>query len=265
MKLQNQNLQITKEEGGASYMKRFFFTSIVLLFIVPCYIPLFGQKINTSLTFSVFSAEKISNKTPVLIMLHGYGSNESDLFEMAQLFDKKFQVFSLRAPYNDRNNQGYSWYDLQMNTDGSKKHNYNEATESRKKILSFISNACKTYNLDSNNVFLIGFSQGSIMSLDIALNAPTKIKGILALSGLLLPETTANNKLDWTKINQVKFYIAHGRSDNVIKFTEAEKIKTLFKEKKHPAFDFNSYEMPHSICGQELNDIKNWLKKQLKK
>ncbi len=240
-----------------------FFKGVILFFVICCG-NLFAQQINTTLTYSVFAAEKITNKTPVLIMLHGYGSNESDLFEMAQMFEKKFQVFSLRAPYNDRNNQGFSWYDLQINPDGSKIHNYKEATESRKKILSFISNACKAYKLDSTQVFLMGSSQGAIMSLDIAMNAPTKVKGILALSGRLLDETTSN-KLDWTKINQVKFFVAHGRSDNVLKFSEAEKIKKLFAEKKHPSFDFNAYQMPHSICGDELNDIKAWLKKQVKK
>jgi phospholipase/carboxylesterase len=134
--------------------------------------------------------------------------------------------------------------------------------QSKAKLLSFISNACRAYKADSTKVFLMGFSQGAIIAYDMALTNPNKIAGVMALSGRLLEETKSN-KMDATAISKLKFYIAHGYSDNVIDIKEAEKANEFLKTKKVTNVQYKNYEMPHSICGDELNDIKKWLKKQI--
>ncbi len=218
-----------------------------------------SQTVTTDLIYKVNKPTQTTKKTPVLIMLHGYGSNETDLFDISKSIDERYIVFSLRAPYVLKDG-GFSWYDLQFLPQQQFTYNYKEAKESRKKILSFISNACKAYNVDSSQVILMGYSQGTIMAYDVALSAPTKIKGVVALSGLLLEETKAI-KTDWTKAINVKFFIAHGYSDNVIKIAEADKVNTFLKSKKVIDVTYKNYEMPHAIMGNELNDIKKWLKK----
>lgn len=218
-----------------------------------------SQTVATDLVYKVSQPKVITKKTPVLIMLHGYGSNESDLFDISKSIDERYIIFSLRAPIALKDG-GFCWFSLEILPDQPLKRNYKEATESRKKILNFISNACKSFDVDSSQVFLMGFSQGAIMSYDLAFAAPKKIKGILALSGLLLDETKAL-KTDYTKLANVKFFIAHGNSDNVIKITEADKANEFLKLKKVVDLSYNKYEMPHAIMGNELNDIKKWLKK----
>ncbi len=218
-----------------------------------------SQTVTTDLTYKVNKPNVITKKTPVLIMLHGYSSNETDLFDIAKTIDERYIVFSLRAPYALKDG-GFCWYDLQFLPQQQFTHNYKEAKDSRKKILSFISSACKNFGVDSTQVFLMGYSQGSIMAYDVALASPYKIKGVIALSGLLLEETKAL-KTDWTKAINVKFFIAHGNSDNVIKIAEAEKVNTYLKTKKVIDVTYKNYEMPHAIMGNELNDIKKWLKK----
>lgn len=219
----------------------------------------FSQTVTTTLTYSVNLPTKKTAKTPVLIMLHGYGSNEADLFDIAKGIDGRFITFSLRAP-NTTPEGGFCWYALERFPDQPSKYNYAQAQESRTKILSFISNACKAYRLDSTQVFLMGFSQGSIMLYDIAIKAPAKIKGVMALSGRLMDETK-DQKTDWAKVENVKFFIAHGNSDNVIKIAEAEKANEFLKSKQVKDLTFKNYEMPHSINGKELNDLKAWLVK----
>jgi phospholipase/carboxylesterase len=108
----------------------------------------------------------------------------------------------------------------------------------------------------------MGFSQGSIMAYDLALAAPKKIKGVLALSGRMMVESK-NLKTDWTKAVKTKYFIAHGNSDNVIKIAEADSVVKFFKLKKVSDVTFNNYEMSHTINGKELNDIKRWLKKAI--
>jgi phospholipase/carboxylesterase len=220
------------------------------------------KKINTDLVYLVKEATQKTDKVPMLIMLHGYGSNESDLFDISTSLDPRFVVFSLRAP-NAIEGGGYCWYPMEFLPDQKFKYNYEDAKRSRTKVLSFISNACKVYGLDSNTVFLMGYSQGTILSYDIAISAPKKIKGVLALSGRMLPETAAM-KADWATVAGQKYFIAHGKSDNVIKITDAEKAVDFLKLKKVTTLSYTAYEMPHAITGKELNDIKDWLTKAIR-
>src|SRR6185295_9712917 len=136
---------------------------------------------------------KKTDKTPVLIMLHGYGSNESDLFDIAKSFDERLITFSLRGPFPANGGEGFSWFELSKDEKGNRKINYKEAAESRKKILSFISNACAEYKLDSTHVIVTGFSQGAIMSFDLGFAAPNKLKAVMPLSGILLEESKKLN------------------------------------------------------------------------
>lgn len=235
---------------------------ILILFFSCIYFFSFSQTIKTDLVYKLNEPTKKTDKpAPLLLFLHGYGSNEDDLFAIAKSLDARFMFISLRAP-NVIPEGGFCWYPLEFLPDQKFKYDYAKAKESRVKVLSFISNACKTYNLDSNNVFVMGFSQGAIMGYDLALAAPKKIRGVLALSGRMMEESK-NLKTDWAKAAKTKYFIAHGNSDNVIKIAEADSAVKFLKSKKITDVKYTNYEMPHSINGKELNDIKSWLKKAI--
>ncbi len=234
----------------------------LILFFVLVTVVGFAQTIKTDLKYKVKEPVKKKDKAaPLIIMLHGYGSNETDLFDISQSLDERFMVISLQGPIGTAGG-GFCWYNLEFLPNQKFKYNYEEAKDSRVRILSFISNACKTYKLDSNNVFILGFSQGAIMGYDLALAAPKKIKGVMALSGRMMEESK-NLKTDWKAAVKTKYFIAHGNSDNVIKIAEADSAVSFLKSKKVAEVKFNNYEMPHSINGKELNDIKSWLKKAI--
>jgi len=224
-------------------------------------IPLGAQTIKTELEYKVKTPPVSKDRPPVIILLHGYGSNESDLFELSNTLDSRFMVFSLRAPFLGKE-VGYSWYGLEFLPNKKFIHNYQEMTESRKKVLSFISNACKEFKADSNKVYLMGYSQGAILAYDISLNAPKKIAGAVIMSGLLSSESISG-KTKWADVMNTAYFIGHGNSDNVIDLSEAEKAHTLLKEKGVKNCTYKNYEMPHAIVGKELNDIKSWLSKQI--
>jgi len=220
-----------------------------------------AQTVKTSLKYSVRLPSVKTGKIPVLIFLHGYGSNEADLFELSKTMDPRFITFSLQAPVR-LSEEGYCWYAMDFLPDQKFKYDYEQVKDSRQKILSFISNACKAYKLDSTQVFLLGFSQGAIMSYEIAFFAPSKIKGVMALSGRVLEETKLL-KTDLPKLTKVSFFIAHGNSDNIIKIEESQKANALLKEKQVADVIYKNYEMPHSISGAELNDVRAWIGKVL--
>jgi phospholipase/carboxylesterase len=238
------------------------FRVILFLFVFCVATSNVAQEIKTDLIYKINKPTKKTERTPVVILLHGYGSNEADLFDICKSFDEKFITFSLRAPYKANGNDGFSWYDLKRNDKKEMQHNYEEAKISRAKILSFISHACKAYKLDSTQVFLMGFSQGAIMCYDLAFNAPTKIKGIAPLSGILLDESKSA-KTKTSQLASVNYFIAHGTQDNLIPINKSEEAVEYLKNIKANV-TFKSYEIPHSINGQELNDVNSWLSKNIK-
>jgi phospholipase/carboxylesterase len=218
------------------------------------------KTIKTDLIYKVIESKKLNHIPPVIILLHGYGSNEEDLFDIAKSLDERYTTFLVRAPF-PAPHQGFAWFNLTFLPEKKFRYNYKQVVESRKKILSFINSACKTYNIDSTQVFLIGYSQGAMMAYDFALNNPSKIKGIDALSGMLLPETK-RNKTEFTKLAQVTFFIAHGTMDNVVAYMDGEDAAKYLQSKKIKV-SFKNYEISHTISRKELGDLKNWLKNNI--
>lgn len=219
-----------------------------------------GQSIQTSFVYSVNPSNGIEKRPPLIIMLHGYRSNESDLFDISKSFDPRFLTISLRAPIAIEGG-GFAWYHLDKK-DGVHIYDYAEAKKSRDLILAFISKACKAYNADSTRVFIMGFSQGSIMAYDLALAGNGKIAGIIPLSGKMMAESKAL-KVDWIKLADLKLFIAHGSSDNVIPMDESKKAEAFFNEHHLKGITFKQYPIIHTISGDELNDLKRWLIKAL--
>lgn len=217
--------------------------------------------IKTDLVYKVNEAQRKNVKSPVLIMLHGYGSNESDLFDIAKGVDERFITFSLRAPYEVKG-QGYCWFNLDFLPEKKFKYNYSEVKKSASRILDFINQACRAYKADSTQVFIMGYSQGAMLSYEMAFAYPDKIKGIAALSGFILPETK-QIKSNPTKLANVNFFMAHGQMDQVVDIKDAESTFKFIQSKKLKV-EYKTYSMPHAINGQELNDIKAWLKKNVK-
>src|SRR6478735_3411883 len=121
--------------------KKYFRTFIFLVIWAFVSLPLLSQQVKTSLIYVVNKPAKITPKTPVLIILHGYGSQETDSKEMAKTLSDRFLVFSLRAPHSTTVG-GFCWFKMDFLPWAQFKNNYKEAEASKAKILSFISQAC---------------------------------------------------------------------------------------------------------------------------
>jgi len=125
-----------------------------------------------------------SENPPVLFMLHGYGSNEEDLFSFASELPDELFIISIRAPY-PLEPLGYAWYAINFDAEFGKWSDDQQAIASREKIVAFLDEACTEYHLDKGNTTLLGFSQGTILSYAVALSYPEKIKNVIALSGYI--------------------------------------------------------------------------------
>ena len=201
-----------------------------------------------------------NGKPPVLFMLHGYGSNEEDLFSFAPELPEELCIISIRAPYTLQP-YGYAWYAINFDAEKGKWSNDEEAIASRDNIVTFIDEACTTYGLDRQNVNLLGFSQGTILSYAVALSYPEKIKNIVALSGYInekiLKESYQKN--DFSTLN---FYCSHGEVDQVIPVEWARKAPTILKKLgiKHI---YEEFPAGHGVVPQNFYALKKWIQEKI--
>jgi phospholipase/carboxylesterase len=197
------------------------------------------------------------DKNPLILLLHGYGSNEEDLFSFATELPDEYYIISARAPY-DLQYGSYAWYAINFDADENKFSDNEQARSSRDLIAGFIDELTTNYPIDSDKIALLGFSQGAVLSYAVALSHPEKIQKVIALSGYV---SDAIFEKDYLKndLSKLKIFASHGTADQVIPVDWARKTKP-FLDKLGIAFDYKEYPIGHGISPQIFNDFKNWLK-----
>ena len=166
------------------------------------------------LHFLVREPQTITSKTPLLILLHGYGSNEQDLFSFVPTLPEDWLVVSFRAPFST-NYGGYSWFDIDlMNTDN--RIDVQQAQESESAILENILKITNHYGLTHNETHLCGFSQGGILSYALALQNPELFSKVACMSCYPEEKMLTNMAKNKKKLEQLRFFISHGIDDAVI-------------------------------------------------
>lgn len=201
------------------------------------------------------TANELDN-TYLVIMLHGWGSNNEDLISLSKNFEMDFNnihYISVNAPFKCEAGFGYQWFSLKNINPYSImidiKNNY-------KIIEDFIEEQSKKLSIDYSHIFLLGFSQGAMMSIYTSIRLNKKLAGVIVLSGLL-PET-----IDTMKINlktKQKVLMIHGTEDNVVPyeyFLQSEKLL------KMSDFDVNAISidnMSHEVNEQVIIEIKKFL------
>lgn len=201
--------------------------------------------------------KKILAQNPLLVLIHGYGSNEEDLFSFAEDLPDHFHVISIRGVHTLALGM-YAWYAIDF-INSEKFTDVPQGLESREKIVKFIQTILQQENLDPNNVWLCGFSQGAILSYSIALNYPEIVQNVACLSGY--PEMDFIGEIDKQKdFSRLNFFISHGTDDVVIPIEWARKAKPLL-DAYQIKNEYHEYRSGHGIVPQNYWDLMNWLKK----
>lgn len=192
---------------------------------------------------------------PLLILLHGVGGNEQNLFSFADALPDNYLVVSARGPLTLGANS-FAWFQVDFSS-GRPQINEKQAEVARLTLLDFIESLKKDLDFDDKQVYLMGFSQGGIMSYSVALTEPEKIKGIAVMSGRLLPEVKPL-VADEKRLSKLKIFVSHGRQDQVLHFPFATEAVDYLKSKGlNP--DFHAYDEGHTINQQMLVDVRRWL------
>ena len=196
----------------------------------------------------------------VIYLIHGYGADKNDLFSFADYLPVSLTVIAIQAPYSMPFGGGAAWYSLELGPNGEHLSDVAQAKESVKMIGDFIDSSIEGYGFDKDNTFVLGFSQGAILSYSLVLNNPSKFKYVLPLSGFIMNEIMPESfDKDYSNLD---FYSAHGTMDGVISIDRGRTVSTLLK-KLNIKHIYHEFPAAHSIAQKEFEEVISWLKERV--
>lgn len=194
----------------------------------------------------------------LVILCHGYGSNGDDLIGLVphlKPFVKNAAFVSPNAPGRLAGlPNGYQWFPLQTL---SREERLTGTIAASPILHNFIDQQLEKYSLEDKDLILIGFSQGTMMSLHVGLRRPTNIAGIVGFSGAM---AVAEN---WQEevTSKPPVVLIHGDRDNVV---PVELMHQAFIALQEAGIDVDNHVSPgvmHSIGPDGLHKAVEFLAK----
>lgn len=186
---------------------------------------------------------------PLLVLLHGVGSHEGDLFGLAQYLPTEPVIASLRAPL--RYGMGHAWFPMPEEADDDTR--WRIARESTRAVLDWLD------GVEAASVGLLGFSQGAAMCFELLRAAPERFDFAVPLSGFVIPEPHAGDAALAAK--RPPAFWGRGELDPIftperLEFTR-EWVPTHLEvtERVYP-------DLAHAVHEEELRDIVSFLRER---
>ena len=196
-----------------------------------------------NLKYEVFPNEDLKPNS-LVFLLHGIGADASDLVPLAKYWStnlKKTKFYSLNAPYTYKLAPfGRQWFDLE--------------DRDQTRIL-------KEIDLQYKDLILVGFSQGTMVALNLALTIKEELRGVLGYSGGVI--LTKSGKIEIN--SKPKICLIHGKEDEVVPKKMMESTEIVLKESD---ININTHlieNLGHSINQEGLEIGQNFLVKYLLK
>ncbi|MFS0854021.1 alpha/beta hydrolase [Microbacterium sp. 179-I 3D4 NHS] len=186
---------------------------------------------------------------PLLVLLHGYGADEHDLFALAPHLPGGVAVASVAAPLLPPwPMPGRSWYAI----DGLDGRRPEEVTAAARALLRWIDDAART----SSSIALLGFSQGAAVALQAMRLAPERFDAIVALSGYAAPGELPHDEA--LRDLRPRVFWGRGTADDVI--PPALVARTAEWLPEHADLSGRVYRgLAHGISTDELADVHAFL------
>jgi phospholipase/carboxylesterase len=189
------------------------------------------------------------------VLLHGRGADEEDLMGLEGALDPRFTVVSLRAPF--RLGPGYAWYAMaQIGSPDDDSLN-----ESLEELREFVTRLPEAHSVDPARLYLMGFSQGAVVSAALSMLLPQAIRGVVMHSGYV-PTLHTDLELKPDGLAGKPFFVAHGKYDDVIPVTFGRDAQE-YLEAASAVVTYREYPIGHSISEESLYELSEWLTARL--
>lgn len=188
--------------------------------------------------------------TPLLVMFHGFGSNEADLISLAPHLPQEFTIASLRAPM--REGMGYKWFHLMNSLD----YSFDEVKESVELVLTWLDEVKKNHT----KVVLFGFSMGMAMATSLQRRRPNEYDAVIGCSGFAI-DAAGDPFFDDDAVAARKPAMFWGRDQQDPVITQDKIEFTNTWARNHVDLTKINYSnMMHSISAQEIAHINEYLR-----
>ena len=203
-----------------------------------------------------------------VIWLHGLGADGNDFVplipELRLPADLPIRFVFPHAPVQPVTiNGGYAmraWYDI-LEANLARKVDESGVKASASAVMELIERE-HARGIPYDKIFLAGFSQGGAITLHLGLRYPKTLGGLLALSTYIpVPEKLAAERSD--AMRNANIFMAHGDYDPIVPLSLALESKSLREQLGYQP-QFERYPMPHSVCGEEVVAIREFLIKRLR-
>ena len=198
----------------------------------------------TNYNLETISISPFSKNKPqqAVVLCHGYGGDGQNISNLAINWQRFLPETIFLCPNAPEicavNPQGYQWFDLSSDKE---ELILEKSLIVEEKLNTFIDQILNNFQLEPNNLALVGFSQGCMMSIQIALKKKKQISCLIGYSGKVINQKHLSNNIN----SKPKIFLMHGANDTIVSSThllEAKeylakhglKIKTkLFKDCEH--------------------------------
>jgi phospholipase/carboxylesterase len=195
------------------------------------------------------------SRYPTILALHGRGSNQEDLIELAPHLPEGLLWISPRAPLS-LGPGSYEWYRVRV----IGKPEPDQVFAALETIDRFIEDILESYPIDPQKLFLLGFSQGSILAMCYTLTHPSRVAGVIAQSGYI-PENI-NLEIDEAGVKGKPFILTHGNQDTVLP-VEWDRASRDRLQQLGVDLEYHEFPMGHNVSIESLAVIHHWVEKQL--
>ncbi len=194
----------------------------------------------------------------IILLLHGLGSNGQDLISLAPYWADALPdaiFLSPDAPFPcDMAPVGYQWFSLQSR---DPQDLLREVKGTEPILNSYIDVLLNEFSLSSENLALVGFSQGTMMSLYCAPRREDRLAGVLGYSGGLI----GGEELSGPNIQKMPICLIHGEADEVVPVEAYHAAKQTLEQHGFPVSGHTTPGLPHSIDEKGIEAGADFLSK----
>ena len=169
----------------------------------------------TKYIFDVTSFSSLSKNEPkqIIILCHGYGGNGQDISVLANSWRRFLPDAVFLCPNAPEvctvNPLGYQWFDMTVENDETI---LEKSLVAEKKLNTFLDQILDNFQLDTKNLALVGFSQGSMMIIQTALKKKEQINCLVAYSGKIINKQHLSDNI----VSRPKIFLVHGDKDTIV-------------------------------------------------
>jgi len=183
----------------------------------------------TNYNLEAISISPFSKNKPqqVIVLCHGYGGDGKDISTLAINWQRFLPEAIFLCPNAPEicavNPQGYQWFDLSSDKE---ELILEKSLIVEEKLNTFIDQILNNFQLEPNNLALVGFSQGCMMSIQIALKKKKQISCLIGYSGKVINQKHLSDNIH----SKPKIFLMHGANDTLVPPTHLLEAKEYLKK-----------------------------------